>query len=69
MAGLESRYNVSKLNDPTGKHEECRYFVLDPQHDLYALQALKYYARIVEKAEPELSADLKAWTEGLANGR
>lgn len=65
MSGLEARYEVKKINDPEGKHNDCRYFVLDPQHDIYALQALKFYANIVSKTEPQLSKDLEQWTDSL----
>lgn len=42
--GLEARYEVKKINDPTGKHDKCRYFVLDPTHDPIAREALHYYS-------------------------
>ena len=63
-AGLEGRYRVKKINDPTGKHDGCRYFVLDPQHDLLALQALKYYARLARNAGyVPLADDLDQWAQ------
>lgn len=42
--GLEQRYRVEKINDLAGKHDRCRYFVLDPQHDPAAREALRTYA-------------------------
>lgn len=63
MSGLESRYHVSKINDPEGKHESCRYFVLDPQHDKHSVVALKAYAASVKDEFPELATDLLAWIE------
>jgi hypothetical protein len=61
-SGLEARYEVRKLNDPTGKHEDCRYFVLDPQHDPIARRALLEYAREAHDAGyVELSHDLMTW--------
>lgn len=70
-AGLQQRYRVEKINDPAGKHDECRYFVLDPQHDPFARVALLAYAAAVErevdeghfrrKAGKQLAADLRAW--------
>lgn len=42
--GLYSKYEVKRIADAEGKHEECRYFVLDPQHDKIARKALKEYA-------------------------
>lgn len=44
--GLEARYRVEKISDPTGKHSDCRYFVLDPQHDPIARTALGLYAHV-----------------------
>lgn len=66
MAGLEARYDVQKINDPEGKHEDCRYFVLDPQHDPLAREALAEYAVLASKAGHEgLARDLDAWLTGL----
>jgi hypothetical protein len=42
--GLEHRYDVKRVNDPIGKHANCRYFVLDPKHDPIARVALTAYA-------------------------
>lgn len=42
--GLHKKYRVEKISDPTGKHDNCRYFVLDPQHDPIARIALLAYA-------------------------
>ncbi len=61
MAGLEDRYSVKKINDPTRKHDECRYFVLDPKHDPHALTALRAYAASVRDENPSLARDLSAW--------
>jgi hypothetical protein len=61
MSGLEYRYDVKKVNDPDGKHDDCRYFVLDPAHDRAAWLALEEYAWTVRKSHPELSKDLYAW--------
>lgn len=59
---LERRYSVQKVNDPNGKHDECRYFVLDPQHDAYAATALRAYA---EAVGGELASDIGAWLRAL----
>lgn len=61
--GLEARYNVSKIDDPTGKHARCRYFVLDPQHDPTARQALTTYA--VSTPNNALRDDLLEWLRSL----
>lgn len=42
--GLHRKYHVQRLNDPDGKHADCRYFVLDPQHDPLAVEALEAYS-------------------------
>jgi len=42
--GLHRNYHVQRLNDPDGKHADCRYFVLDPQHDPLAVEALEAYS-------------------------
>lgn len=62
--GLEARYEVRKINDPTGKHNECRYFVLDPQHDPTARGALNLYA--ARTPHDRLRRDLRDWLDGLA---
>ena len=59
---LEHRYEVRKVNDPTGKHDACRYFVLDPAHDQLARQALAEYARLARVAGHHgLADDLEEW--------
>lgn len=70
--GLEGRYNVSKVSDPTGKHADCRYFVLDPQHDPLARDALRSYAEAARAAGyVPLADDLDDWliTEEIAGER
>lgn len=74
MAGLEARYEVKKINDPEGKHDECRYFVLDPQHDPIARQALRTYATAAGVSGYfELRSDINNWVDriegkGASNG-
>lgn len=63
-AGLESRYRVEKVNDPTGKHDDCRYFVLDPQHDPVARAALRAYADAPGTSD-DLRADLMSWLDDI----
>lgn len=65
--GLEARYRVEKINDPTGKHAHCRYFVLDPQHDPLALDALDYYALLATEKFPALANDLDRWVQSERN--
>ena len=58
MSALQRRYAVTKINDPDGKHKNCRYFVLDPQHDLAAREALLEYAR---RSGGDLATELVEW--------
>jgi hypothetical protein len=64
--GLEARYHVEKMSDPTGKHDECRYFVLDPQHDPVAREALRDYAvHALSYGHLRLYQDLDRWLTRL----
>ena len=58
MSALQRRYAVTKISDPDGKHKNCRYFVLDPQHDLAAREALLEYAR---RSGGDLATELVEW--------
>ena len=65
-AGLEARYEVRKINDTTGKHADCRYFVLDPQHDPIARTAIGHYATSARLDGHEaLYRDLMDWIAAL----
>lgn len=55
--GLEHRYDVKRVNDLIGKHNDCRYFVLDPKHDPLARVALKAYADEAKSAGYTALAD------------
>ena len=59
-AGMERRYRVEKINDPTGKHAKCWFFVLDPHHDPHALVALRAYADSCRAEFPQLADDIEA---------
>lgn len=61
-AHLEQRYRVEKVNDPTGRHDECRYFVLDPKHDPHAAAALLAYAAAVGGT---LASEIRSWLSSL----
>ena len=66
--GLLRKYEVRRVNDPTGKHDACRYFVLDPQHDPIAVQALMWYGAKARQAGYEaLASDLFAWLDDLGH--
>lgn len=60
--GIVRKYEVKRTDgssEPGGKHADCAYFVLDLEHDEFALPALKAYAQACSKAYPALSADLR----------
>ena len=64
--GLYEKYEVLRLDDDEGKHYECRYFVLDPQHDPIARVALAAYEREARAQEfDRLADDLAAWRRRL----
>lgn len=56
--GLYGKYKVERLNDETGKHDQCWFFVLDPIHDKFANQALMAYAMACREEYPQLAGDL-----------
>jgi len=59
--GLYEKFTVKRTNgssEPGGKHEKCRYFVLDLTHDEFARPALEVYAMLCSKKFPALAADL-----------
>lgn len=60
--GLYAKYWVRRTDgssQPGGKHERCEYFVLDWQHDPFAVPAALAYADACEQKCPELAADLR----------
>lgn len=64
--GLEARYEVRRIVDTTGKHNDCRYFVLDPQHDEIARHALAEYANRARAAGYQaLAEDLDDWLDAM----
>lgn len=65
--GLYKKFRVERVDGtdaPGGKHDGCRYFVLDLTHDPYAMPAIRAYARAAAKYYPALAADLRR----IANG-
>ena len=59
--GLHKKFNVTRADgssEPGGKHEDCRYFVLDIDHDPFAIPALRAYAHACAESHPDLAADL-----------
>jgi len=66
--GLYNKYTVDRISDvpaDESKHKDCRYFVLDPQHDEAAKHALGEYAYEVRATHPELSRDIYDWLDKL----
>lgn len=58
--GLYDKYVVRRIDaDPTGKHDNCWYFVLDLEHDPYAYAALDMYANSCIEKNPVLGYELK----------
>ena len=57
--GLYRKYKVERLNDPTGKHDDCDYFVLDMNHDKFAKAAVLAYADECESEFADLARDLR----------
>lgn len=67
--GFRRKYFVKKLRDPDGKHDSCRYFVLDPQHDPLARQALSLYATLTDDAGNRgLCLDIREWLREIRRG-
>lgn len=61
--GLYEKYIVVRHDGssrPGGKHETCRYHVLDLEHDRFAGPALRAYADACEAEYPDLARDLRA---------
>ena len=56
--GLYDKFKVKHNDDPTGRHKDCLYFVLDLDHDPHALPAIIKYIEDCEKEYPVLAADL-----------
>jgi hypothetical protein len=56
--GLYSKFHVSRRNDPEHRHDNCRYFVLDINHDPHARAALQAYADSCREKYPKLADDL-----------
>jgi hypothetical protein len=67
--GIYGKYRVERVGGTPGKHDECFYYVLDLDHDPFALPALRAYADSCRERYPELAADLDRLTgEHLLEG-
>lgn len=61
--GLYNKFRVERLDGSSaigGKHRNCRYFVLDLDHDPHAAAAITAYAAECATTRPQLAADLMA---------
>ena len=59
--GLYNKYIVVRTDGTSktnGKHEHCKYFVLDLTHDPYAAPALSAYINACREEYPMLAVDL-----------
>ena len=60
--GLFRKFEVRRTDgssEPGGKHEHCRYFVIDMDHDQHAPAALLAYSTSCSKTHPLLAAELR----------
>lgn len=56
--GLYRKFTVTRHN-PSDKHNDCFYFVLDLDHDEFALASLATYAEACAEKYPMLASDLR----------
>jgi hypothetical protein len=62
--GIYGKYIVTRTDgrsQPGQKHSQCRYFVLDLDHDGFSVPALRAYAKACKKEYPELAKNLLAF--------
>lgn len=60
--GLYKKYNITRTDGqsaPGCKHADCFLFVLDLDHDEYAVLPLALYAQLCQEHYPELAEDLQ----------
>ena len=66
--GLYRKFEVKRVDGRDGpgqKHEGCFYFVLDLDHDPYAVPAIRAYADACEEKYPVLAADLRTMADRI----
>lgn len=59
--GIKRKFEIARTDGssaPGRKHEHCAYFVLDLEHDEFALQALAAYREAARESHPELARDI-----------
>jgi hypothetical protein len=61
--GLYAKYKI--ISNSTGEEVKRPSFILFPDHDPHARAALRAYADSVEKSNPELAIDLRAWMDTI----
>jgi hypothetical protein len=69
--GLYQKYEVRRTDgssEPGGKHEGCQYFVLDMDHDPYAVDALEAYMKACYPTYRRLAEHLRIWVTGRRSG-
>ena len=59
LEGLYRKYEVRRLGGTPGKHDDCEFFVLDWNHDPFAIPAARAYADACQTEYPELAEDLR----------
>lgn len=53
------KFNVTRVDpEAQARHEDCFSWVLDVDHDPYALAALRAYATACQEEDPELAREL-----------
>lgn len=66
--GIYRKFQIERTDGssaPGGKHEHCSYYVLDLEHDDFALPALRAYAKACRKTHPALADDIDTIVETL----
>lgn len=56
---LYRKYRVTRIDDATGKHDGCEFFVLDWMHDRFAVPAIRAYADACAAEFPLLATELR----------
>lgn len=59
--GVYDKFRVERT-DASPRHPDCRYFVLDIDHDPHAAAALTAYAEHCQRDKPDLARDLRRLT-------
>jgi septal ring factor EnvC (AmiA/AmiB activator) len=60
--GIYPKFVISRLDGsdaPGGKHDKCRHYVLDIDHDKFAKPALIAYAKACKSEFPVLAKDIE----------